>query len=67
MEPLPLDIETVRVCESTFDSLYQNWRAYNTQPLVDGIVLFKHYWSLDDNGAYLRWWQEWSGKQLKGV
>ncbi len=67
MEPLPLDIATVRVCESTFDSLYQSWRAYHTEPLVDGIVLFKHYWSMDDNGAYLRWWQEWSGKQLKGV
>ena len=59
--PMPPNIETVRTCESTFDTLYQSWRAYHSEPLVDGIVLFQAYWSLDDNGAYLRWWQEWSG------
>ena len=61
VQALPLDIETVRTCESTFDALYQSWRVYHMEPLVDGIVLFQDYWSLDDNGAYLRWWQEWSG------
>lgn len=65
LEPLALDIETVRLCESTFDSLYQSWRAYHTEPLVDGIAMFKHYWSLDDNGAYLQWWQEWSGTRVE--
>lgn len=62
--PLPLDIQTVRTCESVFDTLYQHWRAAHHKALTDGIVLFQHYWSLDDNGAYLRWWQEWSGNSI---